>query len=77
MPTRAGRLELPLTPREIECIISWKEDVFWPDEVRLISKLRRALESAEPLTVSRVQLRIIWLGRRGDGRPLGTSCIDD
>lgn len=60
MPTRAGCLELPLTPREIECIISWKEDVFWPDEARLINKLRRAMQSAEPLTVSRVQLRIIW-----------------
>lgn len=60
MPTRSGRLDLTLTPREIRCIISWKEEVIWPDEVRLINKLKRAIDSAEPLEVSKVQLRIIW-----------------
>ena len=51
---------VPFTKREIAYIISWKEEIFWPDEMRLVAKLKRALESEQPLDLSRMQLKILW-----------------
>ncbi len=51
---------LPFTKREITYILSWKEEVFWPDEMRLVAKLQRALDGDQPLELSRIQLKILW-----------------
>ena len=50
---------VPLTSREIEFIIAWKGKAFWPDEERVLNKLRRALESREAPRLSRLQVQII------------------
>jgi hypothetical protein len=49
-----------LTNRELELIIGWRGKPFWPDEERVLRKLRRALESSSEPRVSRLQLRIIY-----------------
>ena len=49
----------PFTPREIEIILGWKEQVDWPDEKRVVTKLERALDGKEALRLSAVQVRII------------------
>ena len=51
---------VPLTPREIELVIAWKGEVFWPDEERVLRKLRRALENSEVPQLSRLQVQIIY-----------------
>ena len=48
-----------LTRREIEIILGWKEQVDWPDEKRVVSKLERALKGPDSLRLSAVQVRII------------------
>ena len=50
---------VPLTRREIELIITWREKAFWPDEERVLRKLRKASGGKEPLSLSRIQIRII------------------
>ncbi len=74
MSTEASSVILPLTNREIEYIISWKLDTFWPDEARLVAKLKRALSSDEPLQLSRLQTQLIygWAEEQMDG-PYGRS----
>ena len=54
---------LSLTPRQIEYIIAWKPDPFWPDEQRVLAKLRAALTAGEAPELSALQVRIIlkWL----------------
>lgn len=51
---------IPLTRREIEFVIGWKQKAFWPDEERVLKKLRRALESEEALRMSRLQAQIVF-----------------
>jgi len=51
---------LPLTRREIEFIIGWKQKAFWPDEERVLKKLRRALGSEDVLQMSRLQVQIVF-----------------
>jgi hypothetical protein len=74
MSTEANSVVVPLTNREIEYVISWKSETFWPDEARLIAKLKRALGSDEPLQLSRLQTRLIhgWAEEQMDG-PYGRS----
>ncbi|MBJ67869.1 MAG: hypothetical protein CME28_07670 [Gemmatimonadetes bacterium] len=60
MSTRKDFLQLPLTRHEIECILSWREDVFWPEERQLLKKLERAVESGEQPKVSKVLLKVLW-----------------
>lgn len=48
-----------LTRREIEIILGWKEQVDWPDEKRVVSKLERALKGPNSLRLSAFQVRII------------------
>ena len=49
-----------LSNREIEIILTWKEKPFWPDEDRVLKKLRRAVAGSEPPTLSRMQLQILY-----------------
>ena len=51
---------VPLTHREIEFILSWREQTFWPDEERVLRKLRRALASREAPRLSRLQVQIMY-----------------
>ena len=50
---------LPLTRREIEYIIAWKTEAVWPDEKRVVDKLRQALAVGEAPSLSSLQVRII------------------
>lgn len=52
-------VKVPLTPREIELILEWKEEFFWPDEKRVRDKLQSALSSDLPLELSLLQARIV------------------
>ena len=53
-------MKVPLTSREIEYVLGWKEKSFWPDEERIIRKLRVALDTSEELKLSFLQVRIIY-----------------
>ena len=58
-------MDVALTKREIKFIIEWKGRPFFPDEERILAKLRRALgeDTARGLALSRFQIQIIsgWL----------------
>ena len=58
-----------LNHREIELITRWRERAFWPDEERVLAKLRKSLESAEPLSLSRLQIQMIqgWVEEQVGG----------
>ena len=60
MSARKDLLQLPLSRHEIECILSWREEVFWPEERQLLNKLENAVESGKQPKVSKVLLRILW-----------------
>ncbi len=62
-------MNLPLTHREIELVIRWRERAFWPDEERVLAKLRGALESGAPLRLSRLQAQIVqgWVEEQVGG----------
>jgi len=51
---------VPLTPREIEFVLSWGERAFWPDEERVLRKLKRALKGRESPRLSRLQVQIMY-----------------
>lgn len=66
---------VPLTPREIEFILAWRGRAFWPDEERVLNKLRVAMEKGEEPSLSRFQVQLVyeWVeeqlgGRYGGGR---------
>jgi hypothetical protein len=67
-------MHIPLTQREIKHILAWKEEAFWPDEERVLVKLRRALEHSESPKLSRVQVKIIqaWAEEQLGGHYGGT-----
>lgn len=50
---------VPLTPRELQLVMRWKPQAFWPDEQRVLNKLEAALRSAAQPDLSRLQLQII------------------
>lgn len=60
---------LPFTPREIEYIIAWKPEAFWPDEQRVVGKLRQALAAGSLPQLSPLQARIIlkWVEEQTGG----------
>ena len=60
MSIRAADMRVLLTRRDIECILGWKRDSFWPDEERVLRKLRRGLEQHEVPRLSRLQLQIVY-----------------
>ena len=50
---------VPLTPREMELIATWREPPQWPDEERILEKLRHAQREGQPLRLSRLQSEIV------------------
>ena len=69
---------VPLTHREIELVLGWKELAFWPDEERVMRKLRRALENPEPVEFSRFQIKVIqtWLEEQVEGHYGGGAVLN-
>ena len=53
-------MAIGLTNREIELIIGWRSSPFWPDEERVLRKLRKALDSSSEPRLSRLQVQIIY-----------------
>ncbi len=62
-------MKVPLTSREIELILQWKEEFFWPDEKRVQRKLQNALSADLPLELSVLQIRIVlgWVEEQVGG----------
>ena len=62
-------MNVPLTSRELELILQWKEDFFWPDEKRVQGKLQTALNGDLPLELSLLQIRIVlgWVEEQVGG----------
>lgn len=54
---------VPLTRREIEYLLAGRGRAFWPDEERVVRKLRAALEAGEPPALSRLQVQMVrdWI----------------
>ncbi|MDA0333549.1 MAG: hypothetical protein O2782_00095 [bacterium] len=51
---------LTLTARELRLILGWRETgAFFPDEDRVLRKLRRALEDSRVPSLSRLQIQIV------------------
>jgi hypothetical protein len=77
MSTEADPMILPLSNREIEYVITWKEEAFWPDAARIINKLKRALDSGEALQLSRLQVQIVqgWAEEQVGG-PYGSMTLN-
>ncbi len=50
---------VPLTRREIALAISWRPEPFWPDEERLLRRLRQALGGAGGVSLTRLQAQIL------------------
>ena len=62
-------MKVPLTSREIELILQWKEEFFWPDEKRVRGKLQIALSAEQPPELSLLQIRIVlgWVEEQVGG----------
>ena len=62
-------MKVPLTSREIELILRWKEDLFWPAERRVLAKLQTALSANRPPELSLLQLGIVlgWVEEQVGG----------
>lgn len=67
---------VPLTEREVRLVIDWRQAAggLFPDEDRVLRKLRGALDAAVAPDLSRLQVQIVlgWIegqveGRRGGG----------
>lgn len=58
--TGSDDVVLPLSDRELRLVLGWRsQGAFFPDEERVLRKLRRALEEGTSLEVSRMQLQIL------------------
>jgi hypothetical protein len=57
---------VPLTRREIEYLLADRGRAFWPDEERVLRKLRASLEAGEPPALSRLQVQMVrdWVDER-------------
>ena len=53
-------MDISLSAREVEIILTWKHKPFWPDEDRVLTKLRKATDGGESLDLSRMQLQILY-----------------
>ena len=64
-----GLMEVPLSPREIEYILAWKDGAEWPDERRVLTKLRTALTDDTIPQLSIVQAGIVraWAEEKTNG----------
>ena len=71
-------MDVPLTAREIELIESWKEGSFWPDEERVLGKLRRAKLAGEAPGLSRLQVQMVygWVEEQIDGHYGGGQVLN-
>ena len=70
-------MNVALSRREIEFILEWKGRAFFPDDKRILAKLRRALEQ-EPFSgaaLSRLQIQIVhgWLEEQSASHRGGAS----
>jgi hypothetical protein len=53
-------LQLELTERELRMVLTWRQEgAFFPDEDRVLRKLRQALVESAPLQISRLQVQIV------------------
>ena len=52
-------IAVPLTARQIQLVMSWRQKPFWPDDERVLRKLRSALDRGESPLLSRLQIGII------------------
>jgi|TARA_Y100000814_G_scaffold122424_1_gene87787 hypothetical protein len=71
-------MNVPLSTREIEYILSWKHENAWPDEQRVLKKLRTALIDDIPLQLSVVQAKIVraWVEEKTSGHYGGGQIIN-
>ena len=71
-------MNVPLSTREIEYILSWKHKNAWPDEQRVLKKLRTALIDDIPLQLSVVQAKIVraWVEEKTSGHYGGGQIIN-
>ena len=53
-------MDLSLSDREVEIILTWKKKPFWPDEERVLMKLRKAVAEGDTPDLSRIQLQILY-----------------
>ena len=72
-------LVLPLTPREIQLVLSWRQKPFWPDDERVLRKLRAALERGEAPALSRLQVGLVrgWAEEQVSGHYGGRAVNPD
>lgn len=61
---------VPLTSREIQLVMAWRQEPFWPDDERVLRKLRAALDEGESPVLSRLQIGIVqgWAEEQVGGR---------
>ena len=53
-------MHLRLTERELRMVLGWRrKGAFFPDEDRVLRKLRHALDEKVPLQLSRLQIQIV------------------
>ena len=71
-------MDVPLTAREIELIQTWKQGALWPDEERVLGKLRRAAQAGEAPGLSRLQVQMIygWVEEQVDGHYGGGQILN-
>ena len=70
---------VPLTTREIALVMSWRQQPFWPDDERVLRKLRSALDRGEEPVLSRLQIGIVrgWAEEQVGGHYGGRSANPD
>ena len=64
-----GLMKVPLSPREIEYVLAWKDGAEWPDEQRVLTKLRTAITDDTAPRLSIVQAGIVraWVEEKTSG----------
>jgi len=70
---------VPLTARQIELVMSWRREPFWPDDERVLRKLRAALDRGESPQLSRLQTGIVrgWAEEQVGGHYGGRAANPD
>lgn len=70
-------MHLRFTQRELQMVLGWRESgAFFPDEDRVLRKLRHAFDENAPLALSRLQVQIIhgW-AEEALGGPYGGGAV--
>jgi hypothetical protein len=62
-------MNVPFSTRQVEYILAWKDGTAWPDEQRVLNKLRRSITDNTPLQLSVVQAGIVrtWVEEKTSG----------